>query len=57
MLEVDVEGREVIDAQAVYLCDVILVARHGARRRCTGESDILDIAERKGQRMLFWPIS
>ena len=43
MLEINVESGEAVNAQAVDLGNVVLVACDGARRRCTGERDILDM--------------
>lgn len=52
MLEVDIEGGEVVDAQTMDLGDVVLVAGYSARRRSARECDILDVAVLVS-RMLF----
>ena len=42
MLEIDVEGGEIIDSQAMDLGNVILVACQSAGRRGSGQCDMLD---------------
>ena len=42
MLEIDVEGGEVIYSQTVYLGNVVFVACQSARRGSSGQRDMLD---------------
>ena len=44
MLEVDIEGGEIVDSEAVDLCNVVFVAGQSAGRRRSGQCDILDKA-------------